>query len=170
MDRFWSKVDKSLGGNGCWPWTASTVAQGYGRFRTPEKTLRAHRVALQLSGTFVGPADVVMHMCDNPRCCNPAHLRVGTHRENTDDMMAKGRFRARGKTSKAALKGGCAKGHPFTPENTSMEGGARRCLACRRDRARRSYHRRAPFMREAIRAANRASYWRTRKRATASET
>jgi hypothetical protein len=53
----------------------------------------AHRRALSLSGIDVPNDKVVMHVCDNPRCCNPAHLQLGTLADNAHDMYRKGRDR-----------------------------------------------------------------------------
>ena len=88
--RFWSKVDRRRSEE-CWPWTGRRSDRGYGQFATSEKNIRAHRYALELSGVMVPADSVVMHVCDNPPCCNPAHLRVGTALDNNRDMVAKGR-------------------------------------------------------------------------------
>lgn len=54
--------------------------------------LKAHRVAFALSNGGVVDDDAnVLHRCDNPPCCNPRHLFLGTNKENTQDMVAKGR-------------------------------------------------------------------------------
>lgn len=89
-ERFWIKVRKS---DGCWEWTANRTRQGYGMFRVnAEKHTTAHRVAWELSNGRDAPAGmVVCHTCDNPPCCNPSHLFLGTYQENADDMKRKGR-------------------------------------------------------------------------------
>lgn len=87
--RFWSKV--RVGPNAeCWPWTATTSEGGYGRFQNHP----AHRVAYEMIKGEVDPALYVLHRCDNRVCCNPAHLFLGTHQDNMDDMKAKGRGNA----------------------------------------------------------------------------
>lgn len=87
---FWSKVDRS-DLHGCHPWTAFLDKKGYGRFTHNRKTYSAARLAYQLH-YGVDPGDKhVCHTCDYPRCCNPAHLWLGTNRENIDDRVAKGR-------------------------------------------------------------------------------
>lgn len=92
-ERFWPKVDKSPGHgpNGdCWVWTASVNKKyGYGNFCGPE--VRAHRMAYVLSKGEIPEGLIVMHSCDNRRCCNPSHLSVGTPKDNTQDMVRKGR-------------------------------------------------------------------------------
>lgn len=90
-DRFWPKVEKT---DGCWLWTGSIDAYGYGQINSGGKRgrpLKAHRVSYAL---LVGPvADnrCVLHRCDNRRCVRPDHLWVGTRPENSRDMVAKGR-------------------------------------------------------------------------------
>jgi len=70
--------------------------QGYGRItcRIDNKTryLKVHRIVYSyLNNTELASSDVIMHTCDRPSCCNPKHLKKGTHKENMDDRDAKGR-------------------------------------------------------------------------------
>ena len=91
VDRFWSYVDRSGGPDACWPWTGARQHPGYGKLRVSKRSLFAHRIAVFLAaGAWPGP--VVMHTCDNPPCCNPAHLRSATQAENMADCKAKGRL------------------------------------------------------------------------------
>lgn len=90
----WSKVDRRTP-NECWPWIATTGRYGYGFVRLwvlpghPE--IRATRLIWVLTHGSI-PADrLVCHQCDHPSCCNPAHLFLGTHQDNVDDMIRKGR-------------------------------------------------------------------------------
>lgn len=91
-DRFWPEVE-IRGDNECWPWKAAVRREneGYGAFWMNGRHHPANRVALQLSGVEVPDGMAACHKCDNPRCCNPAHLFVATHRENNDDKVRKQR-------------------------------------------------------------------------------
>ena len=86
--RFWAKVEK---GDGCWEWQGSRQKRGYGLFRIKGRLHKAHRAALMMSGVEVPDGLCVLHSCDNPPCCNPAHLRLGTKGENNTERHAKGR-------------------------------------------------------------------------------
>lgn len=91
LGRFWSYIDKS---KGCWKWTGGTNKDGYGLFSINNKTYRAHRIAYYLY--YGQPKGIIMHLCDNPKCCNPKHLSDATQFENLTDMVNKGR-QAKGK-------------------------------------------------------------------------
>lgn len=93
--RFWSKVDRSGGPDACWPWVRARNADGYGRVGVaPAGTVElAHRVSWAIAHPGETVPRVVRHTCDNPPCVNPAHLLGGTHKDNTDDMLDRGRHR-----------------------------------------------------------------------------
>ena len=66
----------------CWEWQRATVNNGYGQLHYQGRTTTAHRVAYQLWVGEIPKGGVIMHQCDNPPCCNPAHLKLGTQRDN----------------------------------------------------------------------------------------
>lgn len=90
--RLWSKVDKSQGEEACWLWT-STVSRGRARFYFQGTSVNAARVAYLLEVGEIPEGMEVCHHCDNMMCLNPKHLFLGTHKENMNDMLAKGRER-----------------------------------------------------------------------------
>lgn len=86
--RFWSRVRITPG---CWDWLGPVTADGYGRLFGVDKEARAHRLSFEM---HVGPIPeglFVLHKCDNPPCCNPDHLFLGTTLDNARDCIAKGR-------------------------------------------------------------------------------
>jgi len=91
-DRLWSSLDKSAGPAGCWPFTGQRMRRGlpYGLI-FDRRTRRAHRVAWELTHGPIPEGLNVLHRCDNPPCCNPAHLFLGTDGDNAADREAKGR-------------------------------------------------------------------------------
>jgi hypothetical protein len=87
--RFWSKVNKT---EGCWNWTGAKHKFGYGAFNVQGKVYTTHVYSWFLAhGHFPPKGKEVMHLCDNPSCVNPNHLKLGTHRENMIDCFLKGR-------------------------------------------------------------------------------
>lgn len=91
-EQFWAKV--AIGRTGdCWEWTGYRVPTGYGQSAWKGKVLLAHRIALSLTDGEWDSKLHVLHTCDNPPCCNPAHLWRGTDLDNQRDKVAKGRQR-----------------------------------------------------------------------------
>jgi hypothetical protein len=77
----------------CWEFQGAKDADGYGKIRVGDEIERTHRVTFML---YHGPVEsglVVRHKCDNPPCCNPGHLEIGTHTENMQDMVDRGRHK-----------------------------------------------------------------------------
>lgn len=90
--RFWSNVNKR-GTNECWPWLASVNRHrgGYGRFWIKRVEYRTNRMAFWLHYGIDPKEQEACHVCDNPPCCNPAHLFKGTRADNHADMRRKNR-------------------------------------------------------------------------------
>lgn len=88
-ERFWSKVARRESTH-CWLWQKSFRAGGYGSFRWDVEQL-AHRAAWVLTFGPVPDGMDVCHRCDNPPCCNPSHLFLGSRGENNADRHVKGR-------------------------------------------------------------------------------
>ena len=93
-ERFWNKVAKN-NENDCWVWTGHVDKDGYGLFKESsspkDANVRAHRMAYRLIyGNFENEM-WVLHSCDNPPCCNPSHLFLGTAKDNAADRDKKNR-------------------------------------------------------------------------------
>ncbi len=125
---------------GCWEWTRYTNPQGSGRMGggVGRGLIYTHRASYE---TYVGPIPegmLVCHHCDNPPCCNPAHLFIGTYRDNANDCEAKGRNRhilaaVAAATAERLSRTRCRRGHSFDDENTYFrKTGGRACRACQR--------------------------------------
>lgn len=87
--------------SGCLEWQGSRDRRGYGTLRAGKKDHKAHRVAYERAYGPITDGRFVCHTCDNPPCCEPKHLFLGTAADNTADMRKKGRG-ARGVTMGAA--------------------------------------------------------------------
>lgn len=138
VERFRSKYTEGAPDE-CWPWQGPISKNGYGAFKRRPSTLTASRVAWFLANGRQ-PLGLVCHTCDNPPCVNPAHLWVGDFKDNSEDMVRKGRHPTIRCT---ASRTHCGNGHRFTPESTRYYRGSPVCrlcnrAACERYRARRA--------------------------------
>lgn len=134
--RFWVKV--AVGDSeSCWPWLAGATG-GYGTIRTPRGMERAHRIAWELTRGPVPVGLFVCHACDNPPCCNPDHLFIGTLADNNRDRHEKGRTKnlEAGRSRRHATLRSvthCPRGHVYDESNTLIRvNGSRECRMCGR--------------------------------------
>lgn len=97
---FWERVAKG-GEAECWPWLRGRAKKGYGVISHERKQVRASHLAWILSHEEIPDGMLVLHRCDNPPCCNPAHLFLGTIGDNMRDRNTKGR-QAKGEATGAA--------------------------------------------------------------------
>lgn len=134
-ERFWDKVDKR-GPDECWNWTGGTCGRDhfiYGSMKEGGRATTAHRFSYALAyGPIPQSADprdhCVCHHCDNTLCVNPGHLFIGTHKDNMQDKMNKGRDPNKNKTH-------CKHGHERTMQNIYIDKrGSKSCRVCERIR------------------------------------
>jgi hypothetical protein len=90
------RIDDSAGPDQCWLWTGPKQGSGYGVASAGGTTCGPHRLMFVLAhGPIPDRKLLVRHTCDNPPCCNPAHLRSGTYAQNRADTVSRGRARSR---------------------------------------------------------------------------
>jgi hypothetical protein len=99
---FWSMVDIKEPDE-CWVWKAGLADTGYGGLSHLNKTATTHVVAWELTNGPVPDGLCVLHKCDNRPCCNPNHLFLGTKKDNTQDMVKKGRWANQYRRGSAAM-------------------------------------------------------------------
>lgn len=144
--RFEKKINKT---ETCWLWTATARSpMGHGGFYFKRKTLQAHRFAYEIWNGKIPDGLLVCHKCDNPPCVNPDHLFLGTHRDNTEDRINKGRilynwsgFKKYPSHTKRKRKQKeiCIRGHNFRANEKFLPGGQRYCSICRKINDRNAY-------------------------------
>ena len=133
-DRFFKKVKKTAS---CWDWKGSLTGLGYGQIWDRGKARYAHRVSYEIHIGEIPSGMCVLHVCDNPSCVRPNHIFIGSKKDNSMDMVKKGRqhpdtFKNIKKLHKQRKnKTHCKYGHAFSPENTgSVKGNGRYCRMC----------------------------------------
>lgn len=91
VTRFWERVAKTP--SGCWFWEGAVDAEGYGKLMIAGKCRKAHQVAFEFAGGERVSGNLgILHSCDNRRCVNPSHLRLGEQCDNIKDMIIRNRM------------------------------------------------------------------------------
>jgi len=90
--RLWGRCDKS---GECWLYLGTKGGGGYGHISQNGRQRLAHRVSYELAYGPIPEGMDVLHRCDTPACVRPDHLFLGTHSDNIQDMLRKGRRRER---------------------------------------------------------------------------
>lgn len=86
------RIEYEVDDNGCWNYTSHHFSNGYPRFKRKRKGYNLSNYVYNLiNQVCILPGFVILHKCDNPACINPEHLTLGTHKDNVDDKIQKGR-------------------------------------------------------------------------------
>src|SRR5258706_11387542 len=101
--RFWTKVDRSAGTEGCWPWLAYKKPEGYGHFRIGRDIKLVHRISYEMLIGAIPEGLQLDHLCRIRSCVNPLHLEPVTNKENV--------LRGEGITAKQSRQTHCLRGH-----------------------------------------------------------
>jgi len=89
-----SLKSQTVENNGCWDWLGTATKEGYGVIYFNRKTHLVTRTMWLLVNGPIPAGLFCCHKCDRPICCNPAHLFLGTAKDNTQDCIAKGRYKS----------------------------------------------------------------------------
>ena len=134
---------------GCWEWRGGVSGSGYGILSAPRLGLdgaRVHRLMWEMHNGPISDGLVVRHRCDNPPCINPNHLEIGTHGQNMQDMVDRGRSLA---YSTGRYDGVCVQGRHDVTQPGSLKRVAKKegesymtCVECDRERKRKHHEKR----------------------------
>ena len=92
QQRFLARINR-VAPSDCWEWSGTLTSDGYGAITIKGVIYRAHRLTWMIThGKTLKRHEFVCHSCDNPPCCNPSHLWVGSSSDNLKDAMSKGRW------------------------------------------------------------------------------
>ena len=104
--RFWRNVVRGKNEDDCWGWCGYLDTNGYPQMMVKTKVVMASHLSYEINISQIPKGKgyhgiCVLHICDNPNCTNPKHLRLGTHKDNMLDMKNKGRVSKNEKHSRA---------------------------------------------------------------------
>lgn len=108
------RLASTLQSTDCWRWPGAVNKHGYGIISLDLQPFTIHTVSFQLYKGAIGGFEV-MHDCDYRRCWKPGHLFLGTHQENMQDMISKGRAGWQRKKIEAANMAQCQQVENFHP-------------------------------------------------------
>ena len=104
VDDFWDSVNIDSGTN-CWEWTGPVMSgTGYGNAHINGRAVSPHRYVYESYYGAIPSGKLVCHECDNRLCCNPSHLFLGSHKDNTRDAISKDRLAKGERHGRAKLK------------------------------------------------------------------
>jgi len=152
LERFYSKI-KFNEDTWCWDWIGTTLQRGYGHFKLKRKNWRPHRLSFAIHKGDLIKGLELDHLCRNRSCCNPEHLKQGTHKVNV--------LRGESVSAINAKKTHCKRGHEFAEENTYVyPNGGRSCRICQKMHDYNNYHKDLEKSRATMR--RRAKIFRTK--------
>ena len=102
-DEYFAERTVTVAESGCMIWMLGTVKGGYGKVSKRGKSSVAHRESWIAKNGPIPEGMILCHKCDVPSCVNPDHLFLGTHKENSRDMVRKGRSAKGSKIAKSVL-------------------------------------------------------------------